>query len=255
MEGSVVFHPFKHCRGIFYPTGGCYKDLNSLTSSMSVLIMELYNRTDMLQFIVRGASGSIMAGSICEKLTNMGFANLSVIVSRKKHEISHSKRSLQGINTDINTKTIILDDFVESSDTIRDIIDDLDNELGYEKYDLLLLGETLDRLNILKDKFNKFKVVAHMNENSFQNGDIIFNNNVEDYKLAMYDNNNRTHIVFDLLSSSFKENVQIDHGWVIASERQALSLMSLLESNSYFWDSRRKRLINLNEINNKVKVC
>ena len=144
--------------------------------------------------------------------------------------------------------------FVESSDTIRDIIDDLDNELGYEKYDLLLLGETLDRLNILKDKFSKFKVIAHMNENSFQNGDIIFNNNVEDYKLAMYDSNNRTHIVFDLLSSSFKENVQIDPGWVIASERQVLSLMSLLESNSYFWDGRRKKLVNLNEINKKIKT-
>ncbi len=254
MGGGVVFHPFKHCRGIFYPTGGCYKDLNSLTSSMSVLIMELYDRADMLQFIVRGASGSIMAGSICEKLYNMGFTNLSVIVSRKKHEVSHSKRSLKGIDTNIETKTIILDDFVESSDTIRDIIDDLDSELGYEKYDLLLLGETLERLGILKDKFNKFKVVAHMNESSFQNGDVIFNNNINDYKLAIYNNNNRTHIVFDLLSNNFEEKTQIDPGWVIANERQVLSLMACLESKSYFWDGRRKEIINLNKIQSKSKV-
>lgn len=257
MGGEAVFHPFKHCRGVFYPTGKCYKDLNSLTSSMSVLIMELYDRTDMLQFIVRGASGSIMAGSICEKLYNLGFTNLSVIVSRKKNEISHSKRSLMGINTNVNTKTIILDDFVESSDTIREVIDDLDNELGYDKYDLLLLGETLERMGILKDKFNKFKVIGYMNESSFHNGDVIFSNNVNDYKLAIYNSNNRAHIVFDMLSNSFEESVQVDPGWVIANERQSLSLMTLLESNSYFWDKRRKVVVNLNKINMsefKIKV-
>lgn len=96
--------------------------------------------TGKLILVVRGHSGSILAGGIAYILKRKGRAVL-ISVSRKA-ESTHGD-NLEGISSYISDDThiIIVDDFVETGETIEAILKDLTERIGdMEVFDMLCVA-------------------------------------------------------------------------------------------------------------------
>jgi hypothetical protein len=80
------------------------------------LALELLKPIDFTHFAVRGVSGLIMAPTIADLMDK------KIIVVRKPGESSHAAMNVEGITRSSLMKIVILDDFICSETTIRDIV-------------------------------------------------------------------------------------------------------------------------------------
>ena len=90
--------------------------------------------------VVRGHSGSILAGGIAYILKRKG-REVLISVSRKA-EFTHGD-NLEGISSNVSDDThiIIVDDFVETGKTIEAILKDLTERIGdMEVFDMLCVA-------------------------------------------------------------------------------------------------------------------
>ena len=100
--------------------------------------------TGKLILVVRGHSGSILAGGIAYILKRKG-REVLISVSRKA-ESSHGY-NLEGIPSEVSDDThiIIVDDFVDTGKTIEAILEDLTERIGdMEVFDMLCVANHWD---------------------------------------------------------------------------------------------------------------
>lgn len=93
-----------------------------------------------IALICRGSSGTIIAGGVGMILNDAGI-NVTIIVSRKSKEFSHGA-TLEGLIhvAERGYALIVIDDFMMSGDTIREIFSDIDlyaSRLADRKFDAL----------------------------------------------------------------------------------------------------------------------
>lgn len=109
---------------------------------------------DIIAFVVRGSSGAIIAGAIKNEIYH--FDNniaIIIVISRKVDEECHSV-TLSGLHADI---IIVIDDFIESGDTISNILQDLDTHIKEHpiKYDMLCISNWIEPIILKKNGPNE----------------------------------------------------------------------------------------------------
>lgn len=130
----------KYCN-MCYPVGRYFSSDNFDYIREAASSINKVFPTGKLILVVRGHSGSILAGSIAYILKRKG-RDVLISISRKA-ESTHGN-NLEGIDPlDIsnNTHIIVVDDFVDSGETIETIIKDLTDRLdNVEVFDMLCVS-------------------------------------------------------------------------------------------------------------------
>lgn len=140
---------FKKECGIEYPTGQYFSDNFSYIREAASSINKVFP-TGKLILVVRGHSGSILAGGIAYILKRKG-RDVLISVSRKA-ESSHGS-NLEGISYDVlnNTHIIIVDDFVSTGETIRAILKDLTERIENVKvFDMLCISNSWNEQDLIR---------------------------------------------------------------------------------------------------------
>lgn len=139
---------FKNNCRILYPVGqhfslGNFNYIREAASSINKVFP-----TGKLVLVVRGHSGSILAGGIAYILKRKD-RDVLISVSRKS-ESTHGV-NLEGISSIISDDThiIVVDDFVETGNTIETILKDLTGRIkGMKVFDMLCVANLWDESDL-----------------------------------------------------------------------------------------------------------
>lgn len=142
---------------IYYPIGVDLDNNRIYTDKIAKVIYDTFkdqlSKESTLVFIIRGTSGAIISGIVASSIQNLdSHINTKILIVRKPNEAAHGY-SLQGISTVNKDKDIIivLDDFIVTGNTIKAIIEQLDNsEIDLSKYHMLCLNNSIT--DLLKHK-------------------------------------------------------------------------------------------------------
>ena len=150
-----IDYPF----GVFF-NGEYIKDISKIISNH-------FSTNDSIKLIVRGSSGVLIGGAIIQEFYNNKYPQrIRLIIDRKPEEDCHSE-SFSGFGDNIG-KIVIVDDFISTGNTIKCILNDLDNYLGQDlmdkkcKYDMLCVGNCLLPSSCKKGRNNMWNVYKHI---------------------------------------------------------------------------------------------
>lgn len=106
-----------HSSDIPYPVGKSMSITKEIVSEMASKLRKIYpNKSEPLIFLVRGSSGAILAGIITSIMSE--YENIEIMHIKKSGESSHYGNYYRFHKP---CKTIILDDFIESGETVNSI--------------------------------------------------------------------------------------------------------------------------------------
>ena len=118
----MKLHIIKDQRKIKYPVGYYIEDAINFVNNVTQVIMEMAKKKQFplkdIDIWVRGSSGAILGGLLCQRLLAIGYENLSVIHIKKDGEESHT----EDIFVTNGKYNIIIDDFVASGETMNEIV-------------------------------------------------------------------------------------------------------------------------------------
>ena len=142
---------FKNTCRILYPVGqhfslGNFNYIREAASSINKIFP-----TGKLILVVRGHSGSILAGGIAYILKRKG-REVLISVSRKA-EPTHGE-NLEGISSNVSDDThiIVVDDFVQTGETIEAILKDLTERIKNMKvFDMLCVANGWDKGDLTEE--------------------------------------------------------------------------------------------------------
>ena len=150
---------------IDYPFGVYFK--GKYIKEISKIISNHFSTDDIIKLIARGSSGVLIGSAILQEFYNNKYPqDIRLIIDRKPGEDCHSE-SFSGFGNNVG-KVVIVDDFISTGDTIKCILDDLDNYLGQNlmkrkcKYDMLCVGNCLLPSSCKKGKCNLWRVYKHI---------------------------------------------------------------------------------------------
>lgn len=133
---------FKSECGVIYPVGDEYSDTTYYyVREIARIINKTFPEGNII-LVVRGTSGTILAGGVAYLLSRKG-RNVTITISRKFGEVSHS-HSLANLYSDIEGKFIVLDDFISSGETVDYIIKDLRRQRPCLQLDMLCVSNHWD---------------------------------------------------------------------------------------------------------------
>ena len=113
-----------HPLDIPYPVGRAMSITKEIVSEMALILKEIYpNKSEPLIFLVRGSSGAILAGIITSMMSE--YDNIEIMHIKKHGESSHSGNYYR---FDKQYKSIILDDFIESGETVNSIYNSVNED-------------------------------------------------------------------------------------------------------------------------------
>lgn len=113
-----------HPSDIPYPVGRAMSITKEIVSEMTSKLREIYpNKSEPLMFLVRGSSGAILAGIITSMMSE--YENIEIMHIKKHGESSHSGNYYR---FDKQYKSIILDDFIESGETVNSIYNSVNED-------------------------------------------------------------------------------------------------------------------------------
>lgn len=130
---------FRNDCGISYAVGQCFSGNFDYIREAASSINKVFP-TGKLILVVRGHSGSILAGGIAYILKRKG-REVLISVSRKA-ESTHGE-NLEGISSNVSDDThiIVVDDFVQTGETIEAILKDLTERIKNMKvFDMLCIA-------------------------------------------------------------------------------------------------------------------
>ena len=136
---------FKNACRMYYPIGQYFSSDNFDYIREAVSSINKVFPTGKLILVVRGHSGSILAGSIAYILKRKG-REVLISVSRKA-ESTHGD-NLEGISSNVSDDThiIVVDDFVQTGATIEAILNDLTERIKNMKVvDMLCVANGWDK--------------------------------------------------------------------------------------------------------------
>lgn len=136
-----------------YPIGEYYSNSNFAFIREAALQINKTFPKGKLILVVRGHSGSILAGGIAYILTKKHREAL-ISISRKYSEPTHGS-NLEGITPTLSDSThiIVVDDFIEMGDTIQTIIDELSERVDNRRvFDMLCVGNFWDKNRVYRGR-------------------------------------------------------------------------------------------------------
>ena len=142
---------FRNNCSVSYPVGQYFSSDNFDYIREAASSINKVFPTGKLILVVRGHSGSILAGSIAYILKRKG-REVLISVSRKA-ESTHGD-NLEGIPSEVSDDThiIIVDDFVETGETIEAILKDLTEKIeGMKVFDMLCVSNHWDEDDLTEE--------------------------------------------------------------------------------------------------------
>ena len=142
---------FRNNCSVSYPVGEYYSSDNFDYIREAASSINKIFPTGKLILVVRGHSGSILAGSIAYILKRKG-REVLISVSRKA-ESTHGE-NLEGISSNVSDDThiIVVDDFVQTGETIEAILKDLTERIKNMKvFDMLCVANGWDKGDFTKE--------------------------------------------------------------------------------------------------------
>lgn len=133
----------KHTCRMWYPVGEHYLKNFDYVRDAARAIHNTFPEGRLI-LVVRGHSGSILAGGIAYLLKRRG-RDVMVSVSRKSDESTHGS-NLEGLHKNLegDSHIIVVDDFVQSGETVLAIISDLISRLECTYFDMLCVANHWD---------------------------------------------------------------------------------------------------------------
>lgn len=143
---------FRNACSMCYPVGRYFSSDNFDYVREAASSINKVFPTGKLILVVRGHSGSILAGGIAYILRRKS-RNVLISVSRKP-ESTHGD-NLEGVYPSCisnDTHIIVVDDFIQSGETVETIIKDLTNRLnGVEVFDMLCVANHWDEDDLTEE--------------------------------------------------------------------------------------------------------
>lgn len=152
--------PYKDVR---YPFGLLwnYEYIRECAKAIYITYKDEIKEGITIALVGRGLSGAMIAGGIITVLHRINPSiEACILVVRKDSDLAHNG-SLDGITLLNNPKFIVVDDFIESGNTIRAILEKLDDYFGHSapqlKYDMLCISNSIDKDALKKNKCKNYK--------------------------------------------------------------------------------------------------
>ena len=136
---------FKEDTECTYPVGTSFNKNRDYIVGVARSIHTMAGEERRIALICRGTSGTILAGAVGYILKRKQH-DVSIIVSRKCEEISHSY-SMSGVEF-LDTKnklfSVVIDDFIHTGNTIKTILKDVDSNITIPTLDMLCIDNYLN---------------------------------------------------------------------------------------------------------------
>lgn len=165
------FIHFDHFIHVWYPFGVHWKHEYIQKSAKAIYdtYKEDIEEDTTIAFVARGTSGAMIAGAILNELHHIdSSADACILIVRKDSDTSAHCYSLKGIEDLQEARLIVVDDFIQSGETIEAILSELDQYFEIpstpkEKYDMLCVSNSLS-VDALKknrcDDYRKWKGIC-----------------------------------------------------------------------------------------------
>lgn len=159
------FIHFDHFIGIKYPFGVHWEHryIQSSAEAIYDTYKEDIEEGITIAFVARGTSGAMIVGAILNELHHIDSStDACILIVRKDADTSAHCHSLRGIEDLQEARFIIVDDFIQSGETIKAILKDLDeyfeiSSTPKEKYDMLCISNYLDVGALKKNRCANYK--------------------------------------------------------------------------------------------------
>ena len=133
---------------ICYPVGNDPKGIHRycLCATQKIVKRFRLSKSREMFLVVRGSSGTILAGGILQTMA-IYYPDIPCKISVSRKSKAHSS-SLSNYYDYGDSFTVVIDDFMETGNTILSILNDLDSESNYcnIKYDLLVITKSYERI-------------------------------------------------------------------------------------------------------------
>lgn len=149
----------KHACEVWYPVGMYYSENFDYVRDTARAIHNTFPKGRLI-LVVRGHSGSILAGGIAYLLKRRG-RDVMVSVSRKS-EPTHGS-NLEGLHKNLegDNHIIVVDDFVQSGETVLAIISDLISRLECTYFDMLCVANHWDDRDFTEEGGSNKEIASH----------------------------------------------------------------------------------------------
>lgn len=138
----IHFKEDTNCR---YPVGASFNRNRDYIVEVARTIHTIAGKERCISLICRGTSGTILAGAIGYILKKKQH-DVNIIVSRKCEESSHDY-SMSGVGFLQSTDrpfSVIVDDFMDTGNTIKTILKDVDSDVTLPVLDMLCVDNYLN---------------------------------------------------------------------------------------------------------------
>lgn len=135
---------FKEDTNCAYPVGAAFNKNRDYIVEIARTIHTIAGRERPVALICRGTSGTILAGAVGYILKKKQH-NVRIIVSRKREESSHDY-NMSGVEFFRSTDkpfSVIVDDFIDTGNTIKAILKDVDSNVTLPVLDMLCVDNCL----------------------------------------------------------------------------------------------------------------
>lgn len=131
----IYFKEDTECK---YPVGASFNRNRDYIVEVARNIHTIAGKEKYIALICRGTSGTILAGAVGYILKKKHH-DVDIIVSRKCEEISHDY-TMSGVGSLQSTNrpfSVIVDDFIDTGNTIKTILKDVDSDVTLPVLDML----------------------------------------------------------------------------------------------------------------------
>lgn len=136
---------FKEATDCTYPVGASFNRNEDYIVEVARTIHTIAGKDKCIALICRGTSGTILAGAVGYILKKKQH-DVNIIISRKCEESSHDY-SMSGIGflaPDSRSFSVVIDDFVDTGNTIKATLKDIDSNVTLPVLDMLCVDNYLN---------------------------------------------------------------------------------------------------------------
>lgn len=135
---------FKEDTNCAYPVGASFNRNRDYIVEVARTIHTIAGKDKRIALICRGTSGTILAGAVGYILKKKQH-DVSIIVSRKREEDSHdyNMSGVEFLRSTDRPFSVMVDDFMDTGNTIKAILKDIDSNVTLPVLDMLCVDNCL----------------------------------------------------------------------------------------------------------------
>lgn len=149
---------FKKDTDCVYPVGASFNRNGDYIVEVARTIHTIAGKDKRIALICRGTSGTILAGAVGYILKKRQH-DINIIVSRKCEESSHdySMSGMEFLAPDSRPFSVVIDDFMDTGNTVKAILEDIDSNVTLPVLDMLCVDNYLN-----DEKVEEFPIIYEL---------------------------------------------------------------------------------------------